>query len=68
MPLTQPLDCRCPECVTGAGLARAVATVVDRRNTLIITLVCASCGHQWNVERVDASWLQLSGDANAKRS
>jgi len=44
------LDCHCPKCATGTGLPRTVETVPDRCDIVVVTLVCASCGHQWQVE------------------
>ena len=40
----------CPACATGDGVAHSVTTVPDRP-VVTVTLVCDSCGHEWQVER-----------------
>jgi len=40
---------QCPACGTGAGVAHKVATVLGRP-VVIVTLVCESCQHEWQVE------------------
>jgi hypothetical protein len=40
---------QCPNCKTGVGHARK-AEVKAGKIGVIITLVCAACGHEWEVD------------------
>jgi C4-type Zn-finger protein len=39
----------CPACGTGEGAARRVTTVPDRP-VVAVTLVCESCGYEWQID------------------
>ena len=50
----------CPACATGEGVARKVATVPDRP-VVILTLVCESCQHEWQVELESPPAVESNG-------
>jgi hypothetical protein len=43
-----------PDCRQHTGLPRRIETVPGHLHTVLVTMVCPSCGHQWRVEHRDA--------------
>jgi hypothetical protein len=48
------VDDPCPDCRQHTGLPRRIETLPGQLKSVLVTMVCASCGHQWRVEHLDA--------------
>jgi hypothetical protein len=56
----------CPACVSGIGFARK-ATVAAGKPFVTVTLVCDSCGHEWDVA-FDSKPLRPNLDPQEKKA
>ena len=54
------LDIQCPHCQTGLGRAQVVCTIPRRHHAIVVTMVCGSCGREWQIEREDPLLSQPS--------